>query len=423
MVVKRKKRILVIAHGHPDFSRGGGEIAAYSLFSGYMGNELVEDAFFLARIDGEGNGSIKKYAGNEYLWDRKALGGIFMEGANSTISLRNLAAFLRSTKSDVVHLHHAVHMGYEILEIIRRELPEAIICFTLHEYIPICHNDGQMVKTDGALCFKPGLSACQKCFPDFGEEDFWQRKRRFMHYFSHVDVFFAPSNFLRGRYVEWGIPPEKIFTLENGLRDLPSCPPRKINHSEKRNRFGFFGQITEFKGLELLFRALNLLSANEREKIILEIHGSGCGEKAEKHTRKLMEEYENLAAARVARWIGPYDPTQISGRMNGVDWVVVPSIWWENSPVVIQEAFACGRPVLAANLGGMAEKVRNDVDGLLVSPRNPQAWAEAMLECAEDKALWERLRGGIQKPAGPDVVAAKSMEIIGLADIEKQENC
>ena len=50
--------------------------------------------------------------------------------------------------------------------------------------------------------------------------------------------------------------------------------------------------------------------------------------------------------------------------MAEIDWVVVPSIWWENSPLVIQEAFLHGRPVICSDIGGMAEKVRHGVDGL-----------------------------------------------------------
>lgn len=412
MVFGKKHRLLVIAHGHPDFSRGGGEIAAHVMFEAYRRHEGVEQAVFLARVAGDGSGGITKHSQNEYLWARDLRDGFFMEGSHPLPALRNLAGFLRSMRPDIVHLHHAAHMGYEMLELIRRELPDAKICFTLHEYIPICHNDGQMVKTDGSLCFKSGLEACQKCFPDMHAEDFWQRKRRFMHYFSLVDIFFAPSSFLRSRYIDWGLAPEKIHVLENGLGAMEECPERKIENRGKRNRFGYFGQITKYKGLSLLLQGIKLLSEPDRKKIILEIHGAGFGEVAQKQELELRAEYQDLTDAGIVRWIGAYDPTQIASRMNGIDWVVVPSIWWENSPVVIQEAFACGRPVLASSMGGMAEKVRHGIDGLLVAPRNPQAWADAMLECARDNVLWERLGEGIKKPAEINEKAAHIINFV-----------
>ena len=71
-----------------------------------------------------------------------------------------------------------------------------------------------------------------------------------------------------------------------------------------------------------------------------------------------------LIAEGCLRWVGPYELTELAQRMRKVDWVVVPSIWWENSPMVIQEAFVYGKPVICAGIGGMAEKVRDGVDAL-----------------------------------------------------------
>jgi glycosyltransferase involved in cell wall biosynthesis len=98
--------------------------------------------------------------------------------------------------------------------------------------------------------------------------------------------------------------------------------------------------------------------------------------------------------------------------MAGVDWVTMPSIWWENSPLVIQEAFLCGRPLLVSDIGGMAEKVRHGVDGLHVPAANPRAWADALLRAAEDEPLWDRLRAGIQRPLSHDECAARHLETV-----------
>jgi glycosyltransferase involved in cell wall biosynthesis len=61
---------------------------------------------------------------------------------------------------------------------------------------------------------------------------------------------------------------------------------------------------------------------------------------------------------------GPYQHADLPALLRGVDWMVIPSTWWENSPLVIQEARVVGVPILASNIGGMAEKVRGGVDGL-----------------------------------------------------------
>ena len=83
-------------------------------------------------------------------------------------------------------------------------------------------------------------------------------------------------------------------------------------------------------------------------------------------------------------------------RRNG--WLIVPSIWWENSPLVIQEAFAAGRPVLCSNVGGMAEKVEDGVNGLHFRVNNAADLARLMERCSTAPELWNKLRQGIPTP-------------------------
>jgi len=76
----------------------------------------------------------------------------------------------------------------------------------------------------------------------------------------------------------------------------------------------------------------------------------------------------------------------------------VPSIWWENSPLVIQEAFAASRPVICSNIGGMAEKVVSGVSGVHFRVNNAADLAKRIEECATSPSLWKRLCGGVPKP-------------------------
>ncbi len=86
--------------------------------------------------------------------------------------------------------------------------------------------------------------------------------------------------------------------------------------------------------------------------------------------------------------------------MAEVDWVVMPSIWYENAPLVIQEAFQHRRPVIASGIGGMAEMVRDGVDGLHVRPGDPAALAAALQRAAGDNGLWQRLVENIEPSPG-----------------------
>lgn len=81
--------------------------------------------------------------------------------------------------------------------------------------------------------------------------------------------------------------------------------------------------------------------------------------------------------------------------MAEIDWVVMPSIWWENAPLVIQEAFQHRRPPIVSNIGGMAEMVRDEIDGLHVRPGDPAALARTLRRAMEEAGLWQRLVHGI----------------------------
>jgi glycosyltransferase involved in cell wall biosynthesis len=81
--------------------------------------------------------------------------------------------------------------------------------------------------------------------------------------------------------------------------------------------------------------------------------------------------------------------------MREVDWVVVPSIWFENAPLVIQEAFAHGRPVICSDIGGMAEKVTDGVDGLHFRAGDAASLADVLGRAVRTPGLWQQLRAGI----------------------------
>ena len=104
---------------------------------------------------------------------------------------------------------------------------------------------------------------------------------------------------------------------------------------------------------------------------------------------KLANSGENVTVA------GSYGPANVPQLMSQIDWVVVPSRWWENSPLVIQEAFMHGRPVICTGIGGMAEKVAHGVNGLHFVTSDRAHLAETIRTAVQTPGLWERLRSGI----------------------------
>jgi hypothetical protein len=92
--------------------------------------------------------------------------------------------------------------------------------------------------------------------------------------------------------------------------------------------------------------------------------------------------------------------------MAQIDWVVMPSIWWENSPVVIQEAFHHRRPVICSDIGGMAEKVQHGINGLHFRVGSAEDLADRLTEAMTDTALWKELSAGCPEPLTAAACAA-----------------
>lgn len=432
----KPSRVLVMAHGHPDFSLGGGELAAYNLFKAMRDDDSVEQAWFVARHDsGNGpTGALTLRRESEYLWQQSLGDSFLLKAANSYALWNDFRQFIRVVKPTVVNLHHYFHLGIELLRIIKEEDPTIRVVLTLHEYMAICHQQGQMVKRgSNKLCFSSSLEDCHRCFPEFTKEQFWLRRSFIGQHFDYVDHFVSPSHFLKQRYVEWGIPEEKISVIENGQSPEPKLPPRSLpdifkvddtsveetdgslssglvvkeaaenrvlgKQEPTRNRLAFFGQINPFKGIDVLMHALLSMKKEERDRLVVEIHGANFEHQADNFKSSVMKMADILIEEGALRWVGSYEPFQVRERMRNVDWVIIPSIWWENSPMVIQEAFANGRPVIASDIGGMKEKVTHEVDGLHFEARNPLSLAETLNRAANmtDKE-WKILYEGVEAP-------------------------
>jgi glycosyltransferase involved in cell wall biosynthesis len=104
---------------------------------------------------------------------------------------------------------------------------------------------------------------------------------------------------------------------------------------------------------------------------------------------------------------GPYAHAELPKLMADLHWVVVPSVWWENSPLVIQEAFFHRRPVICSDVGGMAEKVRDGVDGIHFRVGDALGLARAFERASSSPELWRSLREGIREPHSMDAHVQK----------------
>jgi glycosyltransferase involved in cell wall biosynthesis len=199
--------------------------------------------------------------------------------------------------------------------------------------------------------------------------------------FDDAHLFLAPSEFLRSRHVACGLPPHKVEYLRYGIRTFAARAPTP---SAGRVRFGYIGALHAHKGIELLIAALAGLEGRAE----LHIYGSAFGSPI---TSRFVERVTAAAASHVV-FHGPYENAAIAEILASLDAVVVPSIWYENSPLTIQEAFVGRVPVITADQGGMAELVRHDVDGLHFRLGDAADLRRVMQTVVDDPGLLPRLR-------------------------------
>ncbi|CAN7648577.1 glycosyltransferase family 4 protein [Phyllobacterium sp. LjRoot231] len=397
-------RVLVISHAHPSISLGGGEIASYNLHKGL--NTLPGlQSVYLARashpIPRHGTTALMslRRSSDEILFHADEYDHFYLSNNNTDEIRRDLLRFVGDLNPHVVHFHHVMGLGLETLYAIREALPDTAILVTFHEYLSICNNDGQMVKAGSSkLCNEASPIDCHACFPDVPPARFLKRERFVRGMLELADAFVAPSVFLARKYAEWGLDPDKLHVIENGISVESVTPPRELTGPKpRRNRFAYFGQMTPYKGIDVLVDAVSrvpdeIWGADSRLMIF--------GGNLEKQPREFQERMEKLigeAGSRV-RFYGAYQNAEMPRLMQSVDWVVMPSIWWENSPIVIQEALHHRRPIICSNIGGMAEKVRDGEDGLHFRVRSAEDLADRFTEVLSDPLIWDRLHHSARQP-------------------------
>ncbi|MDF2812619.1 MAG: glycosyl transferase [Microvirga sp.] len=411
-MTNRSLRVLVVSHGHPSFSLGGGEIASYNLHKGL--NRIGDaESRFLARVGhpvvrhgGTALLSLRQKHG-EILYHADEYDHFLLSNHNTDEIERDFLRVVRELKPDVVHFHHFIGLGLECLYAVRRALPEVVIVVTFHEFLSICHHHGQMVKTGSTkLCHRSSPADCNACFPEISPARFLRREYFVRSLLQVADHFVSPSQFLVDRYVDWGLPAEKFTVIENGLDISAPVEPRPLPDAKgRRARFAYFGQITAFKGVDVLLDAVARIPESVwGDDAQLMIFGGNLERQPSAFQEKIKALVER-AGTRV-RFYGAYQNSEMPRLMKSIDWTIIPSIWWENSPIVIQESFFHGRPLICSNVGGMAEKITDGVDGLHFRVGSSEDLIDRMVEALTDATLWDRLRSGIRRPIDIDECAS-----------------
>jgi len=379
--IKKKLKLLIIIHRFPPYYMAGSEV--------YTFNKCIElsknhDVTVFTRIEDEFQ---KPYNVSESVENGIKIIRVNKPSRDYTFKSKYqdfrmvdiFREYLENIQPDLVHVDHLSHLTTHIIDNLKEnQIP---IIFTLHDFWMMCIR-GQLIRDDFSLCTGPRLDKCEKCNMKYftSEAEAKQEIKEWLKILSkvnsNIDQFIAPSKFLRKIYINYGIPEDKIIYMDYGFNKGLIEGVRKIQ-SEKV-RFGFLGRIIPVKGISLLIDAFNKLDHLKAE---LNIYG-----KLPKSSFYLKERCLNSTI----NFKGSYNYNDIGKVLSNIDVLVVPSIWYENSPLVIHEAFLAKIPVITSNLGGMAELVTHEKNGLLFEPGNVEDLIEKMNVFIENPNLIER---------------------------------
>jgi glycosyltransferase involved in cell wall biosynthesis len=315
-------------------------------------------------------------------------------------ALAAFRAILAEVAPDVVHFHHLSLWGSGAL--VAAKEAGARVVLTLHDYHLLC-DAAVLLRRDGELCLDGPLGACADClrrhpvllerWAEATKDAAYARAARERHArhrtdLAAVDVAIAPSRFLGRAFCDAGmLDPAQVVHLRYGYPG----PRREARASDPARplRVGYVGGIYRSKGVHVLVEAFGHLRGVDAT---LAIHG---------HLDWFPDYVAELRAAAAGLPVelaGPFSRAELDAVLAGFDVLVCPSVWYENLPLTIQEAYRNGVPVIATDLGGMAESVEDGVSGLLFPRGDAAALAERVARVARDRGLLAKLASGVPSP-------------------------
>jgi glycosyltransferase involved in cell wall biosynthesis len=227
------------------------------------------------------------------------------------------------------------------------------------------------------------VSAAARVLRKPGYADLRARHGRVTGAYAAADLRISPSRFLRDKLLASGrFDAETLVYADNGLRSDHVRTLAKRPDPLGRVRFGFVGSLVWYKGGEVLLEAMrNLRDA----PAVLHVHGGFTPDSDEHHARLAQLAGDNVV------FHGRFDNERLAEIYAELDVLVVPSLWFENSPITIHEAHLLGTPVVASGIGGMAEYVRDGVDGLHFPVGDADALARVLRRFVDEPGLVDEL--------------------------------
>ncbi|MBA2376828.1 MAG: glycosyltransferase family 4 protein [Rubrobacter sp.] len=330
--------------------------------------------------------------------------------------------YARETSPDIVHAMHLQGLSAEVVPALKKlGLP---VVYTATDFWSVCPVV-DLMRHDGIMCRGPDIHHCPRCImsrfqdskakkimeatPDFALQtasrlsktsfgnkvlpirqigEIESRPGGIRERVNLADKIIAPTRLTRELLLENGVGEGKITLSRYGIDTSNVADAPRNTNVPPPLRVGYIGTLGHHKGADILVKAFRRLPKSL--DATLAIHGNP------ETFPRYMEDLKRLIAGdgRV-RLAGTFPPAGIGAVLSNMDALVVPSRWYENTPLVVYSAFAAGTPVIATDLGGLSEVIGHDENGLLFPLEDDAELARQLRRLAEEPNLLQKLRGGI----------------------------
>lgn len=354
---------------------------------------------------------------------------------------RHLIDFFRQVQPDIVHVIHSMHISAAAITA-AQHLGIPVVC-TATDFWYICPTY-RLIRADKSICRGPeNFLQCMRCYNS--EHHLWNdavltslgrsnliarilrpaarlltatpffsaatarnlryildRPQRLHEILSDVDVLILPNENTRGLLVENGVNARRVLVQGYGL-SLPAHNSGAKKVSPKL-RLGYIGTLDYAKGVHVLLEAMRLLS--DERTIDLNIYGDTKSNPAYYSRLK-----EIAGADERIRFSGTFPNDRIAEIFSEIDLLVIPSLWYENTPLVLYSAFATRTPVVVSKIGSLADAVHHGTNGLLFEMGNPDQLAEEIRRVLEDPSCLDKIRRNIPPVKSINQNARELLEI------------
>jgi len=373
------------------------------------------------------------------------IAGSLPETYASPLLTERIGQVLDAVEPEIVHAHSFLNLSFELAALAHaRGIP---IVATLHDYTLVCPSGGQRLhRAESHVCHTIDTARCVRCFQQspfytqmavgpaaaavassgllqrlvgvarrvspglvqtaaraagevrwvpVTEADIAARLAHARRLFEQVDLFVAPSPSIAQEFTKLGLDPKRIKVSDYGFRPAPARPRVR---REGPLQIGFVGTLVWHKGVHVLIEAARRLDPSAFELVLY----------GDLNTfPDYVAELRRLAEGLPVHFKGGFDSTSTSDIYGQFDVLVVPSLWLENSPLVIHEAFQAGVPVVGSRMGGTVDLVRHGEWGLVYEANSPDALAGALRSILADPRVLDEWRARL-----PEVksIAADALE-------------